>query len=278
MLKKVNRLTSGYSQSSYENRAALNKLPEAKGLIVALNSKKGKDKFGRISSRHKGGGAKRLYRIVSDLSELKQEAKVIDIQYDPNRTANIALLELENGEKKYIISPEKLRVGSVISQKDSGTVKVGDRAMLKNIPVGSGVHNIEINPNSKGVLARSAGTFATLMAVEEGYALLKLPSRELRRVHEKCLASLGQVSVSDHGNIRIGKAGRNRHKGIRPTVRGKVKSPAAHPHGGGEGVNPIGLKYPKTPWGKVAIGKKTRTKRLSDKYIVKRRGKRGKNV
>ncbi len=274
MLKRVKRLTSGYFEESFEERSGLNKLKVAKSLTVRLKKHNGRDNTGQISSRHLGGGAKKVYRIISDLCEIKTPSKVIDIQYDPNRSANIALLETEEGVKKYIICPEKLEVGSIVSYKADENIKIGDRSMLKNIPVGSSVHNIEITPQSKGVFARSAGTFATLMAIEEGYALLKMPSRELRKVHEKCMASLGQVSVIEHGNVRIGKAGRMRHMGKRPTVRGKAMSPRSHPHGGGEGVNPIGLKYPKTPWGKVAIGKKTRSKKLSDRYIVSHRGKK----
>ena len=275
MLKQVKRLTSGYFDGSFEVRSDLNKLRKVKSLTMRLKKNNGRDDTGRISSRHLGGGAKKIYRVISDLSDIKTPSKVIDIQYDPNRSANIALLETEDGRKRYIISPEKLKIGSVISYKEEENLKTGDRAMLKNIPVGSSVHDIEILPYSKGKFARSAGTFATLMAIEEGYALLKMPSGELREVHEKCLASLGQVSAIDHGNVRIGKAGRMRHMGKRPTVRGKAMHPAAHPHGGGEGVNPIGLKYPKTPWGKIAIGKKTRAKKLSDKYIISRRKKKG---
>lgn len=274
MLKKVKRLTSGYFEQSFEVRSDLNKLKKVRSLTMRLKKNNGRDDTGRISSRHLGGGVKKIYRIISDLSDIKTPSKVIDIQYDPNRSANIALLEAENGRKRYIISPEKLKIGSVISYKEEENLKTGDRAMLKNIPVGSSIHDIEISPRSKGKFARSAGTFATLMAIEEGYALLKMPSGEHRKVHEKCLASLGQVSAIDHGNVRIGKAGRMRHMGKRPTVRGKAMHPAAHPHGGGEGVNPIGLKYPKTPWGKIAIGKKTRAKKLSDKYIISRRKKK----
>ena len=274
MIRKVKRLTSGYISESFEDRKALNKVKKVKSLIVKLDRSFGKDSTGTISSRHRGGGAKRLYRIISEVSDLKTPAKVTDLQYDPNRSANIALVELENGSKKYILAPDKLSVGDTVKVRESGTMKVGDRAILKNIPVGSYVHNIEIQPGSKGVFAKSAGTYATFMALEEGYALLKMPSGELRRVNEKCFASFGIVSNNDHSNIKYGKAGRTRHMGIRPKVRGKAKNPVSHPHGGGEGVNPIGLKYPKTPWGKVAIGKKTRANQLSDKLIVKRRSKK----
>ena len=274
MLRKVNRITSGYISESFEDRKALNKIKKVKSLIVKLDRSFGKDATGKISTRHKGGGAKRLYRIISEVSELGGSAKVIDIQYDPNRSGYIALVELESGSKKYILAADKMSVGDKVEVSTGGSIKVGDRAKLKDIPVGSSVHNIEIQPGSKGKFAKSAGTYATFMAIEEGYALLKMPSGELRRVHENCFASYGIVSNNEHSNLRYGKAGRKRHMGIRPSVRGKAMSPNSHPHGGGEGVNPIGLKYPKTPWGKVAIGKKTRAKKLSDKLIVKHRAKK----
>ncbi len=274
MIKKVNRLTSGYFEASFEDRKTLNKHAKVKSLIVKLDRQFGKDATGRISSRHRGAGVKRQYRIISELNDSFGNAKVLDLQYDPNRSANIALVELENGAKRYILAADKLKVGDTIKVKTGGAMKVGDRAMLKDIPVGSVVHNIEIQPGSKGKFAKSAGTSAIFMAIEEGYALLKMPSGELRKVNEKCMASFGVVSNGEHSNLKIGKAGRKRLMGIRPKVRGKAKSPDAHPHGGGEGVNPIGLKYPKTPWGKVAIGKKTRGRKLSDKFIVKRRAKK----
>jgi len=275
MVRKVKRLTSGYFEQSFEERSHLNKMKKVKSLIANLKRSKGKDITGRISSRHKGGGSKRMYRMISDLSDLGEGTnKVLDLQYDPNRSANIALIELENKSKKYILAPEKLKAGDQIKLRDQGNMRPGDRARLINIPIGTMVHNIEIRPGSRGKIAKAAGTSATLMAIEEGYALLKMPSGELRRVHENCFASIGNVSNSEHSIIRIGKAGRKRHMGVRPTVRGKVMSPKAHPHGGGEAVNPIGLKYPKTPWGKIAIGKKTRRAKLSDKLIVKRKTKK----
>jgi len=274
MVRKVTKLTSGYFKQSFEVRSDLNQTKKAKSLITKLNRSFGKDDTGRISSRHKSGGAKRLYRIISELMPEQGVAKVLDLQYDPNRSANIALVEFEDGSKKYIVAPNAVKAGDKIQVKDSGNMKPGDRAKLINIPVGSQVHNIEIMPGSRGVIARAAGTSATLMATEEGYALLKMPSGELRRINGECFASLGNVSNTEHSIIRIGMAGRTRHMGIRPKVRGKAMSPNSHPHGGGEAVNPIGLKYPKTPWGKVAIGKKTRKNKLSDKLIVKRRAKK----
>lgn len=268
-------MTSGYFEQSFEVRSDLNKIKKVKSLMTKLNKSTGKDATGQISCRHKGGGAKRLYRIISELSLLdSKSAKVLDLQYDPNRSANIALVELENTSKKYILAPLGLKTGDVIRMKESGNMAIGDRAKLINIPVGSAVHNVEIRPQSKGVIAKAAGTSVTLMAIEEGYALLKMPSGELRRVNAQGYASIGNVSNNEHGIVRIGMAGRSRHMGIRPNVRGKAMNPNSHPHGGGEAVNPIGLKYPKTPWGKIAIGKKTRKHKLSDKLIVKHRSKK----
>jgi len=274
MVRKVKSLTSGYFEQSFEDRSGLNKVQKVKSLITKLERNHGKDATGRISCRHKGSGAKRLYRIVSHLAKEFGNSKVLDLHYDPNRSANIALIETQSGQKKYILAPNNIKIGDYVSHKDSGNMNIGDRAELANIPIGSTVHNIEISPLSGGVIAKAAGTGATLMAIEEGYALLKMPSGELRRVNAKCSASVGNVSNTEHSIIKIGKAGRRRHMGIRPSVRGKAMSPNSHPHGGGEAVNPIGLKYPKTPWGKVAIGKKTRKNKLSDKLIVKRRAKK----
>jgi len=272
MIRKIKKITSGYFTQSFEDRSELSSGGPQKSLVSSHKRSFGRDNTGSMSIRHRGAGVKKRYRIISSLDEFKgMTAKVTDLQYDPNRSANIALLELNNGSKKYIIAPAQLKRGDEISFKESSNVNTGDRAMLKNIPVGSQVHNIEITPGSKGCFARSAGTFATLMAIEDKHALLRMPSGELRNVNESCLASAGQVSNIDHGNIKIGMAGRNRRKGIRPSVRGKAMNPNSHPHGGGEGVNPIGLKYPKTPWGKIAIGKKTRKKKNSDKLIVKTR-------
>lgn len=272
MIRKLKKITSGYFEQSFEDRSNLSSGGPQKSLLSKHTRSFGKDNTGKISSRHKGAGVKRKYRVISSLEDFKNfSAKVIDLQYDPNRSANIALLELNNGSKKYIIAPVDLKRGDSISFKENAHVNSGDRAQLKNIPIGSSLHNIELVPNSKGAIARSAGTFATLMAIEEGYALLRMPSGELRKVNENCLASVGQVSNVDHSNIRIGMAGRKRRMGIRPSVRGKAMNPNSHPHGGGEGVNPIGLKYPKTPWGKIAIGKKTRKNKNSDKLIVKSR-------
>lgn len=273
MIKIIKRMSSGYIEESFEDRSMLSKGKPAKSLTKKLHLKSGRDNLGTISVRHRGG-ARRKYRQISTLDQIEGAVKVISIEYDPNRSARIALVELISGVKKYIIAPDQMRAGDQIQLTDSNELKRGDRALIANIPVGSQIYDIQIYPMSRSHIAKSAGTSATLLAIEEKYALLKLPSGELRRFHINCYASLGQVSNPDHSNIRIGKAGRKRLMGIRPTVRGKAMSPNSHPHGGGEGVNPIGLKYPKTPWGKVAIGKKTRSKKVSDSLIVKRRKKR----
>lgn len=274
MIKVSKTITSGYINQSFEDRSGLSKARPTRSLVRKKNKTLGRDDTGRISSRHKGGGCKRMYRIISTLESVCEKAKVIAIEYDPNRTARIALIELENGQRKYIIAPEGLKSGDEIKTLKDMDIVTGDRLKLEDIPVGSQVCDIQMYPMSKKYIARAAGASAHIMALEGDYALLKLPSSELRKIHKDCFATVGQISNSEHSNIRIGKAGRNRKKNIRPSVRGKVMSPAAHPHGGGEGNNPIGLKYPKTPWGKIAIGKKTRGKKNSDKFIVKRAGQR----
>ncbi|OQA52786.1 MAG: 50S ribosomal protein L2 [candidate division WS2 bacterium ADurb.Bin280] len=275
MLKTVKRMTSGYLDQSFESRSSLHDGKPLKSLTKYFNRSKGRDALGHISVRHKGAGAKRLFRQISTLEEnLNIEAKVLRLEYDPNRTANIALIELTTGEKKYIIAPENLKVDDVVIAADKAPKTIGSRSMLKNFPVGVTVYEVQTRPNSTNFMIRSAGASALIMAHDGDYTLLKLPSGELRKIHSASFASLGKVSNSEHSNIRIGKAGRVRKMGIRPSVRGKVMSVKSHPHGGGEGVNPIGLKYPKTPWGKIAIGGKTRGKKNSDKFIVKRRRKK----
>jgi len=271
MIRSQKRISSGYFEESFEERSHLSKSRPLKSLILKIKRNTGRDDTGQISTRHKGGGVKKLFRVISTLDQfMGEEAKVIRLEYDPNRSANIALVELPFGVKRYIIAPDKLKVGDTITSQEKVEIKAGNRAKLENIPVGTQVHDIQLYPQSKNRIARSAGTYAVLMALDGEWALLKLPSGELRKINRACFASVGQVSNTDHKNIKIGKAGRKRKMGVRPTVRGKAMHPAAHPHGGGEGVNPIGLKYPKTPWGKVAIGHKTRGKKISDKFIVKR--------
>lgn len=274
MIKLRKRISSGYITESFTDRTQLSKLTQ-KSLVKRIKKHSGRDQTGQLSVRHRGGGAKKKYRIISTLDQFPgTEAKVLELHYDPNRTGHLALVGLIDGRKRYIIAPDKLKVGDVIESNPKRSLHAGDRSQLKNIIVGTQVHDIEIYPGSSSRFARSAGSYASVMAHDGNYTLLKLPSRELRKVHENCFASIGQVSNIEQKNIKFGKAGRVRHLGIRPTVRGKAMHPAAHPHGGGEGVNPIGLKYPKTPWGKIAIGKKTRRVKRTNKFIVKRRVKK----
>jgi large subunit ribosomal protein L2 len=245
-----------------------------KSLVVALKKNSGRNNQGKITVRHRGGGAKIKYRII-DFKRNKDgvPAKVASIEYDPNRTANIALLQYADGEKKYILAPVGLKVGSTLMSGADAEVKTGNALPLINIPVGSQVHNIEMKPGKGGQLVRSAGNVAQLMAKEGKFATLRLPSGEMRMVPSECRATIGQVGNVDHELITIGKAGRKRHMGIRPTVRGSVMNPCDHPHGGGEGKSPIGRPSPMTPWGKPALGLKTRKKnKHSNKYIVRKRG------
>lgn len=275
MIKIKKSSHAGKIVQSFEDRSMLSKDKPVRSLTISLMRSFGRDAKGHISVRHKGGGVKKLYRIISTLDQFKgQKAIVQNLQYDPYRTAFIALIEFENGKKAYIVAPEKIKVGQTVTGDEKTDVNFGNRMMLKNIPTGTQINTIQFRPESKSNFATSAGASATIMALEAGYALIKMPSSEVRKINEKCFASIGQVSNSVHSRIRIGKAGRNRKIGIRPSVRGKAMHPAAHPHGGGEGVNSIGLKYPKSPWGQIAIGGKTRRKKFSDKFIVTGRKKK----
>lgn len=249
------------------------KEPE-KSLVETLKKTGGRNVYGRITVRHIGGGTKKKYRII-DFKRNKDgiDAKVAAIEYDPNRTANIALLYYVDGEKRYILAPVGLKVGDIVESGPEADIKPGNALPLANIPVGTMVHNIELKPGKGGQLVRSAGGAAQLMAKEGDYAQLRLPSGEVRMVSQLCKATIGQVSNIEHENISVGKAGRKRWMGVRPTVRGVVMNPVDHPHGGGEGKSPIGRPSPVTPWGKPTLGYKTRKKnKKSDKYIVKRRG------
>lgn len=244
-----------------------------KSLLAPLKKKGGRNNQGRITVRHRGGGHKRLYRII-DFKRDKDgiPAKVATIEYDPNRTANIALLHYADGEKRYILAPHGLKVGDVVYSGEDADIKVGNALPLKKIPVGTIIHNIELKAGKGGQLVRSAGAAAQLMAKEGEYGQVRLPSGEVRLIHLECKATIGQVGNLDHENITIGKAGRSRWLGIRPTVRGVVMNPVDHPHGGGEGRAPVGRKHPVTPWGKPALGAKTRKKgKASDAMIIKRR-------
>ncbi|RDY25903.1 50S ribosomal protein L2 [Romboutsia weinsteinii] len=246
-----------------------------RSLLVSLKKNAGRNAHGKITVRHRGGGSKRKYRII-DFKRNKDgiPAKVATVEYDPNRTANIALLHYADGEKRYILAPVGLVVGSTILSGPTADIKPGNALALKDMPVGTVVHNIELKPGKGAQLVRSAGVSAQLMAKEGKKALLRLPSGEMRYVSIDCKATIGQVGNIEHGNVVIGKAGRKRHMGIRPTVRGSVMNPCDHPHGGGEGRSPIGRPSPVTPWGKPALGYKTRKKnKASDKLIVSRRTK-----
>ena len=246
-----------------------------KSLLVSLKKNSGRNAHGKITVRHRGGGNRRKYRII-DFKRNKDgiPAKVATVEYDPNRTANIALLNYADGEKRYILAPVGIKVGDTLMSGPEADIKPGNALALKNMPVGTIIHNIELKPGKGAQLVRSAGVSAQLMAKEGTKALLRLPSGEMRYVSIECKATIGQVGNAEHGNVVIGKAGRKRHMGIRPTVRGSVMNPNDHPHGGGEGRSPIGRPSPVTPWGKPALGYKTRKKnKASNKLIVSRRTK-----
>jgi large subunit ribosomal protein L2 len=247
------------------------KAPE-KSLLKPSKKTGGRNSYGRITVRHIGGGNRQKYRVI-DFKRNKDgiPAKVVSIEYDPNRSAYIALLNYADGEKRYILAPEGLNVGATVMSGADAEISVGNCLPLDNMPVGITVHNIEMQPGKGGAMARSAGIEAMLMAKENGRATLRLPSGEMRTVNLKCRATVGQVGNLDHEIVSLGKAGRSRHMGIRPSVRGSVMNPVDHPHGGGEGKNPIGHAGPMTPWGKPALGKKTRNKKKnSSKFIIKR--------
>ena len=244
-----------------------------KSLVVIKKKHAGRNSYGRITVRHRGGGNKVKYRII-DFKRLSEvPAQVVAIEYDPNRTAYIALLENDNGVKSYIVAPEGLKVGDKVYSGADADIKPGNALPLQNIPVGTFINNIEIHPGKGGQLVRSAGTMAQLLSKEaNGMAQVRLPSGEVRYVPLNCKAVIGQIGNIDHDTVKVGKAGKTRHKGIRPTVRGSVMNPCDHPHGGGEGKSPIGHANPMTPWGKPALGLKTRNKKArTDKFIVKRR-------
>ncbi|HNX63102.1 MAG TPA: 50S ribosomal protein L2 [Candidatus Limiplasma sp.] len=246
-----------------------------KSLLEYKKKNAGRNKQGKITVRHQGGGNKVKYRVIDfKRDKLDIPAKVTTIEYDPNRSAFIALLTYKDGEKRYILAPNGLKVGDTVVSGATADIIAGNALPVENIPVGTLIHNVEIKPGHGGQMARSAGMSAQLMAKENGYGLVRLPSGELRKVALNALATIGVVGNSDHENVRIGKAGRTRHMGIRPTVRGVVMNPCDHPHGGGEGKSPVGMPAPVTPWGKVALGLKTRKhKKYSNKLIVKRAGK-----
>ncbi|HIQ04422.1 MAG TPA: 50S ribosomal protein L2 [Anaerolineae bacterium] len=246
-----------------------------RSLLAPLRKKAGRNHWGRITVRHRGGGHKRRYRII----DFKRDkwgvpARVASIEYDPNRSARIALLVYADGEKRYIIAPLGIQVGDILMSGPEAEIRDGNALPIANIPLGTQVHNIELEPGRGGQLVRAAGTSAQVLAKEGDYAHIRLPSGEVRLVKVACMATIGQVGNTDHANISLGKAGRKRWLGWRPEVRGSAMDPASHPHGGGEGRSPIGMPGPKTPWGKPALGYKTRRNKVTSKYIVRRRGRK----
>ena len=272
-IKNYKPTTPSRRNMSVTDYSELSKKGPERSLLCSLNKKAGRNSYGRITVRHRGGGNRRKYRII-DFKRQKFDVpgKVVSLEYDPNRSSHIALVEYADGEKRYIIAPYGLTVGQEIMASVSADIKTGNALPLLNIPVGTFIHNVELYPGKGAQLARAAGNIAQLMAKEGKLALLRLPSGELRNVPVECMATIGQVGNIDHENVKIGKAGRKRNMGWRPTVRGSVMNPCDHPHGGGEGKSPVGRPGPTTPWGKPALGYKTRSKKKSsNKFIVKRR-------
>ena len=272
-IKTFNPTTPSRRNMTVLSFKGLSKVKPEKSLLVKLKKTAGRNSYGRITVRHHGGGNKQKYRII-DFKRQKMDmpATVMTLEYDPNRSANIALIQYEDGVKAYILAPEGLKIGDKVVSSTTADIKPGNCLPIANIPVGTIIHNIELYPGKGAQLVRSAGVAAQLMAKENGKAQVRLPSGEVRYVRLDCKATIGQVGNQDHSNVQLGKAGRTRHMGIRPTVRGSVMNPCDHPHGGGEGKSPIGRPSPVTPWGKPAMGYKTRKKNhRTDKQIVKRR-------
>lgn len=272
-IKTYKPVTPGRRGMTVIDYSGLSKVAPEKSLLETVKKHSGRNSYGRITVRHKGGGNRRKYRIIDfKRNKLGMDAEVMTLEYDPNRTAFIALVKYEDGEKRYIIAPDGLKVGDKVRAGADADIKPGNALPMMNIPVGTVIHNVELHPGKGAQLVRSAGNMAQLMAKENGYAMIRLPSGELRNVPENCMATIGVVSNADHANVNVGKAGRTRHMGVRPTVRGSVMNPNDHPHGGGEGKSPVGRPGPVTPWGKPAMGYKTRkTKNSTNKFIVKRR-------
>ncbi len=274
-LKKYKAMTNGLRHMTSLDYSELTTDKPEKSLLKKMNKRSGRNNQGKITVRHHGGGNKRKYRVI-DFKRNKDNipGKVATIEYDPNRSAFIALINYADGEKRYIIAPKGLKVGMTVMSGAKADILIGNTLPIINIPVGTVIHNIELKPGKGGQLVRSAGTSAQILGREERYVLVRLTSGEVRKILATCRATVGEVGNSDYSLVNIGKAGKNRHRGIKPTVRGSVMNPVDHPHGGGEGRQPIGKKGPVTPWGKPALGLKTRkTKKASDKLIVRRRNK-----
>ena len=271
-IKNYKPTTPGHRNMSTLVNEDITKSTPEKSLTVTLKKNSGRNNQGKITVRHQGGGAKRKYRIIDFKRDKKEIIGVVaSIEYDPNRTANIALINYVDGEKRYIIAPKGLKVGDKIVASETADIKVGNAIPLMNIPVGTVIHNIELRPGKGAALARSAGTSAQILGREGKYVMIRLSSGEQRKVLGSCMATIGVVGNEDASLVKLGKAGRKRHMGIRPTVRGSVMNPNDHPHGGGEGRAPVGRKAPLTPWGKPALGYKTRNNKKTDKFIVRRR-------
>ena len=273
-VKKYKPITPGMRDMTGHTFEEITKSTPERSLVVIKKRSGGRNAYGRVTVRHRGGGARRYIRMV----DFKREkfgipAKVAAIEYDPNRTARLALLNYADGEKRYIVSPLDLKVGDTVMSGPTAEIRIGNSLPISNIPVGTLIHNIEMKPGKGGQMVRSAGGAAQLLAKEGDFAQIRMPSGEVRLIHQVCYATIGQVGNLDHSNVKLGKAGRKRHLGIRPTVRGTAMSPRDHPHGGGEGRQPIGLPGPKSPWGQPTLGKKTRLNKKTDQYIVRRRSK-----
>ncbi len=272
-IKSYKPTTASRRNMTVTDYSNLSKVKPEKSLLEPLKKHSGRNNMGRITVRHRGGGNRNKYRVIDfKRNKTGMDAVVQTLEYDPNRSAHIALVKYEDGEKRYIIAPNGLKVGDIVRSGADADIKPGNALAMENIPVGTFIHNIELYPGKGAVLVRSAGNTAQLMAKEGKYALVRLPSGELRKIPVICFATIGQIGNLDHENVKVGKAGKTRHKGFRPTVRGSVMNPNDHPHGGGEGKSPVGRPGPVTPWGKPALGYKTRKKHnRSDKFIVKRR-------
>jgi large subunit ribosomal protein L2 len=270
-LKEYKPTSPGRRDTVADDYKDLTRSKPEKSLLAPVKKTGGRNNRGRVTVRHRGGGHKRRYRIIDFKRDKSGVATIKSIEYDPNRTARIALVLFEDGTKRYIVAPDTVAVGDIVQSGGSVPVITGNSRPLGTLPTGTLVHNIESTPGKGGQIAKSAGAVAQVMAHESGYTLVRLPSGEMRRLLSECSATVGQVSNLDHKNEKLGKAGRNRHRGRRPTVRGSVMSPAAHPHGGGEGRSGIGMPGPKTPWGKPALGKRTRRNKSTNKFILRRR-------
>ncbi|MBX3039014.1 MAG: 50S ribosomal protein L2 [Anaerolineales bacterium] len=273
-VKKYKPITPGMRDMTGHTFEEITKDTPERSLLVIKKNRGGRNAQGRVTVRHRGGGARRFIRLVDfKRDKVGIPAKVAAIEYDPNRTARLALLHYADGEKRYIVSPLDLKVGDTVMSGPNAEIRSGNALPISNIPVGTMIHNLEIKPGKGGQMVRTAGGAAQLLAKEGDFAQIRMPSGEVRLVYQVCYATIGQIGNLDHGNVKLGKAGRKRHLGIRPTVRGTAMSPRDHPHGGGEGRQPIGLPGPKSPWGKPTLGKKTRRNKKTNQYIVRRRSK-----